>query len=126
MAIIKIKDTGELVGGYNPVCWNVKEKSLDKEYYIETDKSFIFKIDENQINNSILSRVKDPEYALLHNEQKIDEIINRIKFHEKTVNFHDLRVHNSTNDDPYCYYHHHISYSVTFFTCCIFTYWSFI
>src|SRR5437660_1091108 len=50
VAIIKIKDTGELVGGYNPVCWNIKEKSLDEKYHIRTDKSFIFKID---INNSI-------------------------------------------------------------------------
>src|SRR6185369_1535872 len=41
VAVMKINDTGELVGGYNPVCWNIKEKSLDEEYYyIKTDKSF--------------------------------------------------------------------------------------
>src|SRR6266511_2749626 len=72
VAIIKIKDTGELVGGYNPVCWNIKEKSPDEDYWIETDKSFVFKIDKNQINNSILSRVRKPEHAIWHNKQKID------------------------------------------------------
>src|SRR5205085_133811 len=50
MVVIKIKETGELVGGYNPVCWNIKEKSLNEIYWIETDKSFIFKIDKDEIN----------------------------------------------------------------------------
>src|SRR6185369_2547110 len=66
VTIIKIKDTGELVGGYNPVCWNIKEKPLNKWYWIETDKSFIFKIDKEQINNSILSRVLGPQWAMIH------------------------------------------------------------
>src|SRR6266511_5867233 len=26
VVIIKIKETGELVGGYNPVCWNIRGK----------------------------------------------------------------------------------------------------
>ena len=71
VVIMKLKETGELVGGYNPVCWNLKEKSPDEEYWIETDKSFIFKIDQNQINNSILSRVKKPKYAIYHPKQSI-------------------------------------------------------
>jgi len=54
---MRLKETKGLVGGYNPLCWNIKEKSPDESYQIRTDKSFIFKIDENQINNSILSRV---------------------------------------------------------------------
>src|SRR6266511_3234673 len=60
VTIIKIKETGELVGGYYPVCWNIKEKPLDEYYWIKTDKSFIFKIDGDEINNSILSRIKNP------------------------------------------------------------------
>src|SRR5947199_7821048 len=68
VVIMKLKETEELVGGYNPVCWNLKEKSPDEDYWIKTDKSFIYKIDQNQINNSILSRVKIPENAIGHPE----------------------------------------------------------
>src|SRR5438105_11763392 len=69
IVIMKIKKTGELIGGYNPVCWNIREKPLNKEYCVTTDKSFIFKINENQLNNSILSRVKDPQNAIFHPKQ---------------------------------------------------------
>ena len=104
VTIIKIKDTGELVGGYNPVCWNIKEKSLDEGYYIKTDKSFIFKINEDQISNSILSRVKHPKFAILHHERKVNETKDSIKFHEKIMDFCELKVSNSINNVPYCYY----------------------
>src|SRR5438874_8653121 len=103
VVIIKIKETGELVGGYNPVCWNVKEKSLDEQYQIETDESFIFKI-EDEINNSTLSRVEDPINAILHNEQKVNVAEDDINFHERLIDFYDLDVRNSTNNDTYCYY----------------------
>src|SRR6266511_44355 len=76
VVIMKLKETGELVGGYNPVCWNLKGKSSDESYYIEADKSFIFKIYQNQINNSILSGVKNPEYAILHNSIAFKNTIN--------------------------------------------------
>src|SRR5437660_1776471 len=57
--IMKLKETDVLVGGYNPVCWNLKEKSSDESYWIETDKSFIFKIDQNQINNTKIFNICD-------------------------------------------------------------------
>src|SRR5437763_9427066 len=76
VVIMKLKETGELVGGYNPVCWNLKEKSPDENYWIETDKSFIFKIDQNQINDSILSRVKDPKCAIAHSDRAFNNTIN--------------------------------------------------
>ena len=76
---MKLKETGELVGGYNPVCWNLKEKTPDESYDIETDKSFIFKIDQNQINNSTLSKVKEPECAIIHNSKTFKCTINYIK-----------------------------------------------
>src|SRR6266480_2193921 len=40
LVLMKIKETGELIGGYNPVYWNKKEKSLNDFYWIKTDKSF--------------------------------------------------------------------------------------
>src|SRR5437763_10423929 len=60
VVVMRLKETKELVGGYNPVCWNVKERSPDEAYMIKTNKSFIFKIDENQIKRSILSSVQEP------------------------------------------------------------------
>src|SRR5207247_5954647 len=72
LVMMKIKETGELVGGYNLVCWNLKEKSPNDSYWIETNESFIFKIDEKQLDNSILSRVKDPNYAIHHYGQNLD------------------------------------------------------
>ena len=72
IVIMKLKETGKLIGGYNPACWSVKEMSPDESYRTVTDKSFIFKIDQNQINNSILSRIKDPEYAIGHPEKKLE------------------------------------------------------
>src|SRR5205085_8776211 len=81
--------------------------------WIKTDKSFIFKIDEDQINNSILSRVQTPECAIWHNKQKINITIDDINFHEITTNFGGvlLRVHSSTNNDPYCYYDYPVAQS---------------
>src|SRR6185369_15907985 len=79
VVIMKLKETGELVGGYNPVCWNLKEKTPDESYDIETDKSFISKIDQNQINNSTLSRVQSSMCAIRHNSRSFDYTINDIK-----------------------------------------------
>src|SRR5207249_3057423 len=81
-------------------------KSFDKCYFIETSKSFIFKIDKNQINNSILSRVKDPKYAILHNNRDFNDTIDSIKICEVFANFGgDLITCNSVDNVPYCYYY---------------------
>jgi len=58
LVVMKIKETEELVGGYNPVCWSEKGKSPNDTYCIKTDKSFIFKIDEKQLDNSIQSNLR--------------------------------------------------------------------
>jgi hypothetical protein len=104
VAIMKIQKTGELVGGYNPVYWNIKEKPLGGEYCIETDESFIFKIDENQINNSILSRVKNPECAIMHSEKKFEITLHNKKYYEDTINFYNLALANSIYNKPHCLY----------------------
>ena len=104
---MRLKETRELIGGYNPICWNIKEISPDKNYWIGTKKSFIFKIDENQINNSILSRVKYPDCAIQHCG-KLDEFtLNGIMFHEILVDFRDLDIRNSVNNEPYCFYQYY-------------------
>src|SRR5437868_6949810 len=83
---------------------NVKKKSLKEKYWIETNKSFIFRIDENQMNFSnnfndisIISRVKDIKHALRHSGQEISLNKNNIKFYEKFMNFYDLKLCNSVN-----------------------------
>src|SRR6266511_3653051 len=106
IVMMKIKETGELVGGYNPVCWNKKERSSNDSYWIETDKSFIFKIDENQLDNSILSRVKKPKYAIHHPRPNIDFTCNYIRFLEITIDFNILALCISVKNEPYCYYEH--------------------
>jgi TLD len=112
IVMMKIKETGELVGGYNPVCWNLKEKFPNDSYWIETDKSFIFKIDENQLDNSILSRVKCPKYAIYNYGKKVDFTCDCIKFHEITISFSDLELDISINNEPYCYYQYNGSYKI--------------
>ena len=105
IVIMKLKDTGELIGGYNPVCWNIKGRSLDLEYRIKTDKSFIFKID-GQIDNSILSRVKDPEHAICYDDQTINITIDDKRLQE-IISFNDIDLYVSTNGTPYCSYFYH-------------------
>src|SRR5439155_5961610 len=83
--IIKIKETGQLVGGYNQVGWNIKEKPLRRKYWIKTDESFIFKINQDQINDSTLSRVKDPRSEERHVGKKIKTSHDDIKFKETKI-----------------------------------------
>ena len=64
------------------------------------------KNDEDELNNSILSRIEDPEYVILHDRQKIDETIDDTNFHEETIDFFDLRMYISVDNDPYCYYNY--------------------
>ncbi|CAG8480018.1 25067_t:CDS:1, partial [Gigaspora rosea] len=52
IVIIKVKSSGEIIGGYNPICWGYKKKKgwyyWDRnEYstkYLYTDDSFIFSL----------------------------------------------------------------------------------
>ncbi|RIB09216.1 hypothetical protein C2G38_2146673 [Gigaspora rosea] len=62
VVVAKIKGTDEILGGYNPVGW---DKPIISEYvYKHCNESFIFSLKNGTIQNSILSRVKKPEYAI--------------------------------------------------------------
>jgi len=109
IVIMKIKKTDELIGGYNPVCWNIREKPLNKEYCVTTDKSFIFKINENQPNNSILSRVRYPQHAIFHPCQIYNLTGNNLNIIEINFCFNiyhngNLQLCKSINNESYCYY----------------------
>ncbi|GBC27056.2 carbohydrate-binding module family 13 protein [Rhizophagus irregularis DAOM 181602=DAOM 197198] len=58
VTIIKVKDTNEILGGYNPIKWK-----SDNGYGI-TDDSFIFSFDKTRVESYILSRVKNENYAI--------------------------------------------------------------
>ncbi|RHZ73528.1 hypothetical protein Glove_230g156 [Diversispora epigaea] len=61
IVVAKVKGTDEIVGGFNPLAWDKKTTEWKK-----TNKSFIFSFKEGYIQNSILSRVKDKDYALFY------------------------------------------------------------
>ncbi|CAG8440650.1 2770_t:CDS:2 [Acaulospora colombiana] len=65
LIVIKVADTGDIIGGYNPLPWASTHK------WISTTESFIFSlgidgkgIDGKGIGNSILSRVTNPDEAI--------------------------------------------------------------
>ncbi|EXX58248.1 hypothetical protein RirG_199800 [Rhizophagus irregularis DAOM 197198w] len=62
IAIIKVKNSNEILGGYNPIVW----KSNDT--FGATKDSFIFSFkNKENIENYILSRVKNETYAIVNN-----------------------------------------------------------
>ncbi|RHZ78240.1 hypothetical protein Glove_166g101 [Diversispora epigaea] len=65
VVIIKVKGTDEILGGYNPLMW---DNTKNGSGYMQTTDSFIFSLKNGNIQNSILSRVKKPEYALYYHK----------------------------------------------------------
>ncbi|RHZ75048.1 hypothetical protein Glove_217g7 [Diversispora epigaea] len=59
IVITKVKGTDEIIGGFNPLAWD-----NTKERWMKTNKSFIFSFKGDNIQNSILSRVKNKNEAL--------------------------------------------------------------
>ncbi|RHZ87639.1 hypothetical protein Glove_33g290 [Diversispora epigaea] len=64
IVVAKVKGTNEIIGGYNPLAWDGKNTKL-----METKDSFIFSLKNVNIQNSILSRVKDTKRAILNVSQ---------------------------------------------------------
>jgi hypothetical protein len=61
--IIKVKDSNEILGGYNPTMWESREDVLNS--YSKTKDSFIFSFNnEKDIKNHILSRVEYENRAI--------------------------------------------------------------
>ncbi|EXX66731.1 hypothetical protein RirG_120930 [Rhizophagus irregularis DAOM 197198w] len=60
VTIIKVKDTNEILGGYNPIKWE-----SDNVWNITKD-SFIFSFNNDRIEDHILSRVMDECKALIN------------------------------------------------------------
>ncbi|GBC27885.2 carbohydrate-binding module family 13 protein [Rhizophagus irregularis DAOM 181602=DAOM 197198] len=58
VTIIKVEDSTEILGGYNPIEWG------PNVYYRTTKDSFIFSFTNDRIENYILSRVVNEKYAI--------------------------------------------------------------
>ncbi|RHZ48286.1 hypothetical protein Glove_553g23 [Diversispora epigaea] len=61
--VIKVKETNEILGGYNPLAW---DNSHIKSKWIQTSDSFIFSLKNGNIPISIFSKVKNSEMAILN------------------------------------------------------------
>ncbi|RHZ73653.1 hypothetical protein Glove_230g122 [Diversispora epigaea] len=59
IVVTKVKGTDEIIGGFNPLAWD-----KTKTDWVKTNKSFIFSFKDGNIQNSILSRVKNENKAL--------------------------------------------------------------
>ncbi|RHZ73655.1 hypothetical protein Glove_230g127 [Diversispora epigaea] len=59
IVVTEVKGTDEIIGGFNPLAWD-----KTKEKWMETNKSFIFSFSDDDIQNSILSRVQNQNEAL--------------------------------------------------------------
>ncbi|RHZ70475.1 hypothetical protein Glove_271g52 [Diversispora epigaea] len=74
VVIMKVKGTEEIFGGYNPLIWDANAPDTGSGGKWETtNDSFIFSLKNDNIQNSILSRVKKPKYAIFNvhkSEQK--------------------------------------------------------
>ncbi|RIB05363.1 hypothetical protein C2G38_2253853 [Gigaspora rosea] len=64
VVVVKINSTNEILGGYNPLTWKVSNATLGE--YATTADSFIFSLKNENLNQSILSRVKNTFNALFY------------------------------------------------------------
>jgi hypothetical protein len=65
VTIIKVKDSDEILGGYNPIGWEgsfIGKKGSTKD-------SFIFSFEQKDIENFTLSRVIDEKYAIYNGSE---------------------------------------------------------
>ncbi|RHZ56881.1 hypothetical protein Glove_396g109 [Diversispora epigaea] len=64
VVIAKVKGSDEILGGYNPLAWDNSNTGGHK--WMATKDSFIFSLKNGNIQNSILSRVKNTHWAILY------------------------------------------------------------
>jgi hypothetical protein len=92
LTIAKIRETGELIGGYNPEKWKIAGRNINAAYPIESKKAFIFKIDKDKIENSRVSRVQDQYNALRHKKETGPNFCDLIIYnHQKPIINYDHR-----------------------------------
>ncbi|RHZ44231.1 hypothetical protein Glove_750g54 [Diversispora epigaea] len=65
IVVTKVEGTNEIIGGFNPLAWD-----KTKLCFMKTNESFIFSFKDDSNQNSILSRVRNGNYALLYPKNK--------------------------------------------------------
>ncbi|GBB84720.1 hypothetical protein RclHR1_01130015 [Rhizophagus clarus] len=91
LTIARIRETGELIGGYNPEKWKLDGRSVNVTYPIESKKAFIFKIDKDKIENSKVSRVHDQFNALRYKKETGPNFSDLVIYDQKTPIFYTHR-----------------------------------
>ncbi|RHZ83770.1 hypothetical protein Glove_87g253 [Diversispora epigaea] len=66
IVVAKVAGTDEIVGGYNPLAWDISKGGRD----MKTNDSFIFSLKNGNIQNSILSQVKYSNKALHYSNKQ--------------------------------------------------------
>jgi len=61
VAVGRVKDTEEILGGYNPLSWGTGD---NRNRYVSTRESFIFSLNKDDIEKSIVSFVKNEQKAI--------------------------------------------------------------
>ncbi|PKY34540.1 hypothetical protein RhiirB3_454369, partial [Rhizophagus irregularis] len=64
ITFIKVKETEEIIGGYNPIIWS------SSDTWGETKHSFIFSFKEKDIKSAIISNIKETEHALNYGAER--------------------------------------------------------
>ncbi|CAB4437677.1 unnamed protein product [Rhizophagus irregularis] len=65
VTIVKVKESNEILGGYNPIEWKNDTSAFGS--YGTTKDSFIFSFaNKDNIENCLISRVKDEKYAIAY------------------------------------------------------------
>jgi hypothetical protein len=62
ITVLRVHNSGELLGGYNPLNWDSSKKTFNK-----TNKSFIFSLGDKNLQNAIYSKIQDPDEAIYQN-----------------------------------------------------------
>ncbi|GES83717.1 carbohydrate-binding module family 13 protein [Rhizophagus clarus] len=94
VTVIKVKDSNEILGGYNPIKWDSR---YSYNCYGTTRDSFIFSfVDKSNVRDYVLSRVKNEKQAM-----------NYLPHHGPSFGPDDLviyggREHSFNNDHSYC------------------------
>ncbi|CAG8467219.1 6866_t:CDS:2 [Paraglomus brasilianum] len=66
VVILQVSETGELVGGYNPIDW----LSPSVMTYAKTQEAFLFSLQRDNVKNAVLSRVKAENTAICYNSAR--------------------------------------------------------
>ncbi|RHZ80160.1 hypothetical protein Glove_139g112 [Diversispora epigaea] len=70
VVLVKVEGTDEIIGGYNPLEW---DNSNIHDKWMKTEDSFIFSLKNGNISNSILSRVKNSQRAIVNVSKKFQK-----------------------------------------------------